>query len=922
MNIRPLLVWCLLSCGYAYADSAATYYESALRFNQQQELRKAELELRNSLQQNPKFLPARLLLGQILLQSHQYVSAAKELQLALDGGASPDPVAIDLMRAVAAQEQIETLIQLLERYQPLADLPEYQLQAAALLKLQFKYDEAAAVYQKLQDRALQGEVANEMWFELADLQLKQQQYKAVSNSLQQISGDSQYFRRSQYLRAHILSIQQNYLSTLAIYQQLLAQKPDDSAALLGQAQALLQQGKTDEALKSVLQFQKTQPNNPYGQLIHAAILGQQGNVAEQERMVRQVQQQLSNLTSEEREKAEVLLLTATIDYSQQKFAPAAQKLTRYQRLYPANYQVSQLLAQTSIMQQDYDAAAEHIETALKINPNEVQLYLIAASIYQQQQRFDAEQQILTNGFEKFPTNDIIRRSYIQLLVKNGDAEQAQKMLAETTDVIQRQSDQILLGYLQLENNQLDQAAFTANTLLSKDQSKVEIYQLAGDIAARSGQAQNARQFYQEALKLDSHYKPALLSLASLALAQQNQTEAVSAFERILEKEPTDSLTLQLMADAAVKQGNLAKAIEFLQQLDSEDRDLIPARLTLLDLYLMTGQLDNASGLLELLANQIDVQPALYLGRAKLALLQGQPELARKNTEILFGLWYDNPPQLLQLSDIQLQNGDLEGATATIARLVALKNSGPALLFVQARLALIQQDFKRGKSLLELYEKSAGVSSASNELRAHFELAQGNFTAATALLKPLFAVSGDSRHLVLLLKAQQQDLLAVRALLQQWLQQNPDDYSATVLLAEQLEQAGLIPAAIEVYRQSPALAQQPVLLNNLANLYLKTGDASAVEYARQAWVLMPEQPDILDTYGYALIKNGQLSEGLGVLREAEIRAPQSTLLQLHLAEALLLQKRPDEAKTILTKVSKMTLTESEQRLMKVLQQQMP
>ena len=42
---------------------------------------------RNSLQQQPDYLPARLLLGKVLLQSAQWPAAEKELQLALQGQA-------------------------------------------------------------------------------------------------------------------------------------------------------------------------------------------------------------------------------------------------------------------------------------------------------------------------------------------------------------------------------------------------------------------------------------------------------------------------------------------------------------------------------------------------------------------------------------------------------------------------------------------------------------------------------------------------------------------------------------------------------------------------------------------------------------------------------------------------------------------
>lgn len=47
------------------------------------------------MQQQLDYLPARLLLGQVLLQSAQWPAAEKELQLALQGGAAADPLVFD-----------------------------------------------------------------------------------------------------------------------------------------------------------------------------------------------------------------------------------------------------------------------------------------------------------------------------------------------------------------------------------------------------------------------------------------------------------------------------------------------------------------------------------------------------------------------------------------------------------------------------------------------------------------------------------------------------------------------------------------------------------------------------------------------------------------------------------------------------------
>ena len=77
----------------------------------------------------------------------------------------------------------------------------------------------------------------------------------------------------------------------------------------------------------------------------------------------------------------------------------------------------------------------------------------------------------------------------------------------------------------------------------------------------------------------------------------------------------------------------------------------------------------------------------------------------------------------------------------------------------------------------------------------------------------------------------------------------------------------------------------VVLNNLAWLYLRGGDARALETARRAYELDSDNPAIMDTYGWALVKSGKVAEGLRILESAALYLPSSPEIQYHLAEAL-------------------------------------
>lgn len=895
---------CLALCGLlAFSttalsnESAASYYEKALQYQQQQQLKKAELELRNSLQRDANYLPARLLLGQLLLKQGQWASAEKELQLALSGGAATDPLVYQLGRAMLAQQKADETRLLLARYPQLSKQAEYLLIQAGHQKVAFDYQAAQTSYQQLVASQPTEPLASEAWLELADLQFRMQQLDRAAESLKQVSPSSDVKKKARYLEARLAQSQNDSQRALAIYDQLLAQDDGDPAALLGKAQLLMQQNDTAKALALVTKFRDDNPHNPYGQLIHASLLGQSGDNNAQNRMLKQIQQQLSTLTTAQRDEEDVLMLTALLDFSDSRFDQAATKLIRYQQLYPANVQAHQLLAQSYLQLEDFRGAEKQIKAAIRLNPNDYTLQLIAAAVARAQKDVPTELSLLTASYQQFPQQPDVQKAYLQALLRSGKADQARALLTDKNGVSSL-ADQILLGYLQLENAQLKEAEKTAQHLLEQDSGKVEIFQLAGDVAAKSGDSALAEKFYQQALVLDATSKPALLSLASLALQQQNWQQASSLYQQILSHTPDDSLVLQLLADAAIKLKQPSDAIRYLEQLAADDKNLVAARLALLELYLQTQQTAKASELANALSEQMDIRPELYFAKARLGLQQQDRKTTAHNTDILYGLWYDAPQQLVQLASLQLDNQDVSGLEKTLSRLKQFDEHQAQVGMLEARLALVRGKPKQGLALIQKVEQQVGRNLAIDELKAHLLLADQQLAAAAKLLEALYQQSGAIEHLLMLLRAKQHDAAFVQQQLTQWLAKHPSDLSATLLLAERLQQQGQTNQAIAVYQQSPLLDSQAVLLNNLANLLLDSQIEKALTFAKKAYQLMPDHPDIMDTYGYAQVLAGDANAGLGLLRDAEIRQPQAVLLQLHIAHALTLLNRTQEAKAIL------------------------
>jgi predicted Zn-dependent protease len=88
-------------------------------------------------------------------------------------------------------------------------------------------------------------------------------------------------------------------------------------------------------------------------------------------------------------------------------------------------------------------------------------------------------------------------------------------------------------------------------------------------------------------------------------------------------------------------------------------------------------------------------------------------------------------------------------------------------------------------------------------------------------------------------------------------------------------------------------------NNLAWLYLQTGDGKAQSMAKSAYDQAPGSAAVADTYGWILLERGNTGDGLKILADAAARAPREPDIQYHYASALARTGARDEAVKRLT-----------------------
>jgi len=118
--------------------------------------------------------------------------------------------------------------------------------------------------------------------------------------------------------------------------------------------------------------------------------------------------------------------------------------------------------------------------------------------------------------------------------------------------------------------------------------------------------------------------------------------------------------------------------------------------------------------------------------------------------------------------------------------------------------------------------------------------------------------------------------------------NPGNIPVAFAEGAVYEKMGLNEKAIENYRAILAKSETYVpALNNLAYLYSDGPEnlrRQALRFSARAYRLAPNHPGIMDTYGYALLRNGKSREAAAVLEKSAALLPSNPTVKYHLALA--------------------------------------
>jgi putative PEP-CTERM system TPR-repeat lipoprotein len=290
--------------------------------------------------------------------------------------------------------------------------------------------------------------------------------------------------------------------------------------------------------------------------------------------------------------------------------------------------------------------------------------------------------------------------------------------------------------------------------------------------------------------------------------------------------------------------------------------------------------------------------------ARAQILGDDKANAIRTLEQMANLSPENPRIHYQIGSAKAETGDYRGARIALEKAIALKPD-----FVEARSVLALAEIKDGRldeALAIARELSADYPDAPTgaALEGAILLEGGRPAEAATAFEAAYGIQKSASLVASLASAYLQDDRHADAikLLQEWTADHPADNRALLILAQTLQTQGRDEEAIGAYEALVEAGERNYLvLNNLAWLYQERGDARAVEVAREAYDLAPDRPEVADTYGWILVRNGNSKEGLSILQQAYVAFPTQTEIGYHVAVGLKEEGRKEEAIRLLRRL---------------------
>jgi putative PEP-CTERM system TPR-repeat lipoprotein len=375
-------------------------------------------------------------------------------------------------------------------------------------------------------------------------------------------------------------------------------------------------------------------------------------------------------------------------------------------------------------------------------------------------------------------------------------------------------------------------------------------------------------------------------------------QARARLKAFIKDNPKDPDVLFQLGSLEQSARKLPEAIAYWTEADKvQQKDPRPA-LALVDVYLTERQADKGMTAAKSLVARYGDLPQAQMALARAYLVLGDVSLARQSLQDATAKAGFDADTLLTIGRMQMQIGNLDGATHAANKAMQSSPNDPAAMGLLVEVAArrgVAAEVDKAMAALQAKNPNHPITTVT---AGHIAFSRGQFPKAIGLYKSLFDREPTTSLALNLAQAYAANKEPDKGVtfLENWTRKQPRDTTAMRALADMQLYAGKTAEARAGYDALvKANPNDPVLLAAYARVLFKLNDPAALATVERAHKMAPDNTPIADAYGWALVQRGDADAGIRVLREARLREPANATLRWHLAAALVKSGKKNEAK---------------------------
>ena len=353
----------------------------------------------------------------------------------------------------------------------------------------------------------------------------------------------------------------------------------------------------------------------------------------------------------------------------------------------------------------------------------------------------------------------------------------------------------------------------------------------------------------------------------------------------------------------MRHNDVAGATQQLEAARTADAKAVEPRLLLAAQYLRDRKTREADEILRELTALSENNPPVAVVLGHLYAQAGRYDEALRQLRSAAEREPRNASWLIEVARVQMARGDAAGTRDSLQKALVIDPDSVTANALMTGLEL--KDGKKDQALARVarVRKAHPDDASAALLDGDVSFAQGDFAAAARAFDDAWRMTPSSGAAIRIYRARAAGHLpSPTATLSSWLQKQPRDITARLVLAQSLLEQGSSKEAIIQYERVIADgAPGAMALNNLGWLYQQVHDPRAEATAKRAYELAPDAPEIADTYAWILVGAGRAADAVPILERAVGAKTASADTRFHYAAALAKAGRKDDARMALRRL---------------------